>query len=90
MPKRLPIAPVRRFAQEYRLRQVIVLAWDGERTHVVTYGKTLEDCDQAAAGGNKLKTHLGWPESLQAEPSRVRALRKRIAELEARFAEATR
>jgi hypothetical protein len=82
MPKRIPIAAARRFAQEHNLRQVIVLAWDGELTHVVTYGKTLEDCDQAAAGGNKLKAALGWPESLRAEPSRVRKLLARIAELE--------
>lgn len=86
MPKRIPIAAARRFAREHNLRQVIVVAWDGELSHVVTYGKTVEDCDQAALGGNKVKTALGWPESLHAEPSRVRKLKARIAELEHQLA----
>jgi hypothetical protein len=48
----------------------------------VTYGKTLEDCDQAAQGGNKIKKTLGWPEELcSAEPSRVKKLKKEIEEL---------
>jgi uncharacterized protein YuzE len=69
-------------AQEYNLKQVILCAWDGERTHIVTYGKTLEDCDQAAQGGNKIKKFLGWSEELcEAEPSRVKKLKKEIEQL---------
>ena len=87
MPKRVPISAVREFAKGHDLRQVIVLAWDGELTHVVTYGKTAEDCDQAAQGGDRLKKTLGWPESLNAAPSRVRALQRRVEELEAELAQ---
>jgi hypothetical protein len=68
------------------LQQVIIVAWDGERTHVVTYGKSVEDCDQAALGGDKIKKALGWPEALMnALPSRVRVLKNRVAELEAKL-----
>jgi hypothetical protein len=65
MPKRIPIAAARRIAEQHDCRQVILVAWDeGGRTHVVTYGKTLQDCAQAAAGGNFVKRALGWPEAL--------------------------
>jgi hypothetical protein len=74
MPKRIPIKAARDVAKAYRCRQVILLAWDGDLTHVVTYGKSLEDCAQAAEGGNSLKKKFGWPESLQAQPSRIRKL----------------
>jgi hypothetical protein len=73
MPKRIPIAAAKRIADEHGCSQVIVLAFDTEgRTHVVTYGRTLKDCEQAAAGGNKMKQVMGWPEELcQAKPARV-------------------
>jgi hypothetical protein len=68
---------------------VILLAWDGARTHIITYGRSLEDCDQAAHGGNRLKKHWGWPNSLHDFPPRVkrmqaelRALRAKVKELE--------
>lgn len=73
MPKRIPIAAARRIAIDHGCSQVIVLAWDGEKTHVVTYGKTKADCLQAAAGGNKMKRAMGWPEELcNAQPARAR------------------
>lgn len=86
MPKRIPISAAKLVADKHDCRQVIILAWDGKLTHVVTYGKTLEDCDQAAQGGNKIKKVLGWPESLcQDEPSRVKKLKERIKELENKY-----
>src|ERR1043166_9750175 len=85
MPKRIPISAAKQVAKEQGCRQVIIMAWDGETTHCVTYGTTVEDCDQAAQGGNKIKKALGWPESLMAEPSRVKALKARIKELEAQL-----
>ena len=88
MPKRIPIKTAKNIAQAHDCKQVILLAWDGERTHVVTYGKSEEDCDQAARGGNMIKTSLGWPEELcSEEPSRVKKLKNRIAELEAMLTE---
>jgi hypothetical protein len=85
MPKRIPIKVARDVGKQTGCRQIILLAFDGELTHVVTWGKTVEDCDQAAQGGNLLKKKWGWPESMQAEPSRVKKLRDRIRELEAQM-----
>jgi hypothetical protein len=82
MPKRIPISSAKRFAQENDCKQVIIAAWDGELTHIVTYGATTEDCAQAALGGNRIKEALGWPKDLRTEPSRVRQLQARIKELE--------
>lgn len=89
MAKRIPIKSVKQFAKDHQCKQVIVAAWDGRRTHIATYGETVEDCDQAAQGGNKIKEALGWPKDLSAEPSRVRVLqaenraaRQRIGSLE--------
>lgn len=73
MTKRIPITAAKGIAQAHGLRQVILLGWDGERTHVVTYGKSMQDCRQAAEGGNKLKRALGWPEELcNDKPARAR------------------
>lgn len=79
MPARIPIKAAKKFAQENECKQVIVLAWDGKRTHVVTYGETLKDCEQAAIGGNKIKREiLHWPEELcKAQPRRVRNKKKK-------------
>ena len=82
MPARIPIKAARHLGHEYDCRQIIVLAWDGTLTHVVTWGKTIDDCSQAADGGNRLKEALGWPEH-NDQPSRVRKLEARIRELEA-------
>jgi hypothetical protein len=87
MPKRIPVTAASNVGRAHDCRQVIVLAWDGERTHIVTWGKTIDDCSQAADGGNVLKARWGWPES-NNQPSRVRklqaeneALRKEILKL---------
>jgi hypothetical protein len=84
MPKRIPILAASDIARAYDCKQVIVVAWDRERTHVITYGKSVEDCDEAAHGGNFVKKALEWPEAMcKEEPSRVKKLKSRIAELEA-------
>lgn len=80
--RRLPIKIAREVAKANGLRQVILCAWDGKQTHIVTYGVTAEDCAQAAQGGNYIKAALGWPKDLNAEPKRVLALQRRIDELE--------
>jgi len=81
MPQRIPISAARQVGQRFDCPQVIVLAWDGELTHIVTWGKTLEDCSQAADGGNRLKEKWGWPES-NDQPSRVKRLELRVQQLE--------
>jgi hypothetical protein len=80
--KRIPIKVAKQIAKEHCMKQVIVVAWDGDKTHVVTYGMCAEDCDQAAQGGDFVKKALGWPNSLSIMPSRVKALQKRVDELE--------
>ncbi len=82
MSKRIPIKVARDIAKDHGLDQVILLGWDGETSHVVTYGKSVVDCDQAAQGGDLVKKALGWPAAMNAIPSRVKALQKRLKELE--------
>lgn len=87
MPKNIPVSAAREVARAYDCRQVILLAWDGFRTHVVTYGDTIEACDQAAAGGNRVKKALGWTDdSCNAEPPRVKKLKEENAKLRAALA----
>ena len=85
MSKSIPVKAAEEFAKTQGLKQVIVFGWDGTNTHCVSYGESLEDCAQAAAGANKLKKSLGWPESLLAEPPRIKSLLKKVAELEAQL-----
>jgi hypothetical protein len=71
--KDIPIDVAKRIAEEFDKNQVIIVTWDEAhgRTHVTTYGKTLEECQQAAKGGNIVKRALGWPDELcQAKPDR--------------------
>lgn len=84
MPSRIPIKAARVVGLEYDRKQVILLAFDGELTHIVTWGKTIDDCSQAADGGNLLKEKWGWPEC-NDQPSRVRKLQERVRELEAQL-----
>lgn len=86
MPKRVPIKVARLACNTAECRQVILLGWDGERTHIVTYGKTKEDCAQAAAGGNMLKAKWGWPEC-NDQPSRVKKLEAEVVTLRAEVRE---
>jgi hypothetical protein len=87
---RVPINDLKELAEKRGLTHVIVWAFDSEKVqHVATYGRNVEECSQAADFGNKLKDTLGWPESLHAQPSRVRRLQARIKELEAKLAAPT-
>jgi len=58
MPVRIPISAARRVADLHELRQVIIIAWDGERTHIVTYGQTRQECKMAAEGGERIAKFL--------------------------------
>jgi hypothetical protein len=73
---KIPVDALREFAQRYDLSHVIVLAHDcdGTTDHVATYGRTVEQCAQAANFGNRLKDVLGWPKSLHALPPRIQQL----------------
>ena len=75
---RIPIERLKELAKQYDLTHIVMLAYhpDDQTNHVVTYGKSIEDCAQAADFGNKLKDALGWPEALHAQPSRVKKLQE--------------
>lgn len=79
---KIPIKALKELSKKYGLDHVIVFATEGKTQYVATYGRTIEECSEAADFGNKMKDALGWPESLHQQPSRVRALQKRIKELE--------
>jgi len=48
MPKRIPIKTAKEVAEKHDLTQVLLIGYDGDRVHIVTYGKTKEDCAAAA------------------------------------------
>jgi hypothetical protein len=80
----IPVSTAQSIAESFDLRQVIIVAWDGKNTHVVTYGGSVTDSANAAAGGNVVKKALGWPANLDTESPKVQALQARIVELEKR------
>lgn len=75
MTKRIPIRVAQDIATKFGQNQVIVVTWEKatNTTHVVTFGKTAEECVQAAEGGNRVKRALGWPAELcNAQPARAK------------------
>lgn len=87
MPARIPIRVLEKIGKEMDLKQVILCAWDGELTHIVTWGATVTECSQAADGGNRVKDALGWPEKLHSQPARVRLLEQENAALKKELAD---
>jgi hypothetical protein len=45
-------------AEKHGLSQVLLIGWDGERAHVVTYGKTKADCAAAAKAQDFWTGHI--------------------------------
>ena len=84
MSENIAISDLKNLATKHGYDHVICFATKGKKEFVATYGFTVEQCDQAAQFGDKLKDGLGWPESLHAMPSRVKQLKARAenAELE--------
>lgn len=71
--KRIPISATKSIGDAYGYTQVIVTAFDKQTgiTSVSTWGRSQEDCVQAAEGGNFVKKALGWPpEQCEAKPAR--------------------
>lgn len=72
--KRIPISAAKEVSTKYEFPEVVIFAYDPEtkNQHVTTYGKTKEQCIDAARAGNDLKRALGWPEEYcNAKPSRT-------------------
>jgi len=73
--KRIPIKDAKEIGKNHGYSQVIIVAWDKEtqKTSVCTWGHSLDDCDQAAQGGNFVKKALGWPDEMcKDKPARVK------------------
>ena len=83
----IPVLEAREIAHTCGMRQVIIFGWDGEQTHVTTYGKSDVDSAQAAAGANMIKRGWEWPTDTIVEGAKVQALYNRIAELEQELAD---
>jgi hypothetical protein len=84
MTKRIPIKAAKEISDKYNQDQVIIVTWDktNNQVHVVTYGKTINDCDQAALGGNFVKKALNWPDELcNSEPNRIKKMKEEILAL---------
>lgn len=76
---KIPITAALKIGKDYGCQQVILFAWDGEQTQVVTWGESLDDCycSQAADGANKIKKNWDWPLS-NDQPSSVMQLQKKF------------
>lgn len=73
----IPVDAARRIAEDYAQDQVVICAFENATglVHVVTYGKRIEDAENAAKGGDFVKKALGWPDRLcNSTPPRVQAL----------------
>lgn len=62
LPKDVPIEAAAAIGERFKKDQVIIITWEKGAgiTTVTTWGKTIQDSDQAANGGNDLKKCLGW------------------------------
>lgn len=73
MPKKIPIKTAKDISIQYDFPEVVIFGYDPESgvQHVTTYGKSLDQCADAAKAGNFLKKALGWPENeCKAIPAR--------------------
>lgn len=48
MTKRIPITTAKEVAKKHDLKQVILIGYDGDHVHIVTWGATKADCAAAA------------------------------------------
>lgn len=87
MSTSIPIEAAKHVCEMYDCRHVIILAWDGESTHVVTYGESAEDSDIAAESANYIKKIWGWPKETLMESPKVQNLKDEIDRLKNRVRE---
>ena len=64
--KPIAISAAKEISLKYNYPEIVIFAYDPKTgmQHVTTYGKTKEQCLDAAKAGNYLKRALGWPEKL--------------------------
>jgi hypothetical protein len=77
------ISELQEIATRHGYTHIVMLSLKpGNFQFVATFGETIEQSDQAAQMGNRLKDLLGWPERLHATPSRVQELVDKIKKYE--------
>ena len=77
--KRVPVKAAKNLCEENGLRQVIVIGWDGEKQHIVTYGMTKKECEEAAYASNILQEYFSWPEDYRHDvPKQIAEIKKMI------------
>lgn len=61
--KKVPVEVAEKFLKENGFDMVVVMAYtkDDDMRHVLSYGKTKEDCKNAAKSANWVKAALGFP-----------------------------
>jgi hypothetical protein len=64
--KEIPISVAKEISEKYDKSQVIIATFDKMHlmTHITTYGQSISDSEEAAQGGNFIKSALGWPDKL--------------------------
>jgi len=73
--KKIPIKAAKEISKVYEYPEIVIFAYDPDAgaQHMTTFGKTKEQCIDAAKAGNHLKKALGWPEDKCNDiPSRVK------------------
>lgn len=76
---RIPIAAGRKFCEENKLTQVVIIARTVKGTQCcMTYGVTMKDCENAAVAGRFWERVIGLGTKRQA----AKAIRELLAELE--------
>ncbi len=55
---KIPVKAAKDVAHQYGLKQCLLIGWDGEEAHVVTYGKTKADCEAAAKAQDFWQGHI--------------------------------
>jgi hypothetical protein len=80
MTKRIPIKAAKEISKAYDFPEVVIFGYDprtGPQT-VTTYGRSLDQCADAAKAGNFLKRALQWPKAdCQAIPTRMKKATKK-------------
>ena len=62
----ITIEMAKKISVETEYPEIVIFGYDPVtgKQHVTTYGKTKEQCRDAAIAGNYLKRYLGWPKKL--------------------------
>lgn len=55
---RIPVLAAKKVADQFGLKQCLLIGWDGEMAHVVTYGQTKADCEAVAKAQDFWTGHI--------------------------------